>query len=486
MIGNSKYQHVAQLSNPANDAALVAETLKAAGFDTVDLRRDLKIADMRRALRDFADGARDADIAIVYYAGHGIEVGGINYVVPIDAALERDTDVLDEAISLDRILAAIEPAKRLQLVVLDACRNNPFAETMKRTIASRSIGRGLAKFEPESPNTLIAFAARAGSTAEDGDGKNSPFTTALAKEIARPGLDIRRAFGYVRDDVLKATGNRQEPFVYGSLGGDDLALVPVQTGTSGSPIDPDAAVRRDYELTSRLGSRDGWEVFLSRYSDGFYANLARAQLRKIIAADTARGESELASTQQGAVAKQQQVTSLSAPGDTSEQQKTGVDLPKTLQAELRRVGCFTGEVDGNWSETSRRALDLFDKYAGSQLDVRIASAGALDVVKSKTGRVCPLICERGYRPHGDTCAKIERVPRDANHEQRSPVSAEPKADLTGHGDLRGAAAVARAGAAWSAGTYKMCMGPGPRCYENAIRHMSPEAARTWCSRRPTC
>ena len=126
-----------------------------------------------------------------------------NYLVPVDAKLERDTDVYDEAFSLDRVLVAVAPAKQLRLVILDACRDNPFARTMKRSVASRSIGRGLARIEPASPNTLIAYSAKAGSTALDGDGKNSPFTLALARYLATPGLDVRKAFGFVRDDVLK-------------------------------------------------------------------------------------------------------------------------------------------------------------------------------------------------------------------------------------------------------------------------------------------
>src|SRR5712672_4184568 len=145
VLGNSAYQNVAPLTNPANDAAKMAATLKDAGFDVVDSRRDLPAAETRRALRDFADRARDADIAVVYYAGHGMEVDGTNYLIPVDAKLERDTDVYDEALSLDRVLVAIEPATRLRLVILDACRDNPFAKSMKRTLASRAIGQGLGK-----------------------------------------------------------------------------------------------------------------------------------------------------------------------------------------------------------------------------------------------------------------------------------------------------------------------------------------------------
>lgn len=247
IIGNSNYEKAARLSNPTNDAALIAETFRSAGFDNVELRRDLKVGDMRRALRDFMDRTREADVAVVYYAGHGIEVDGTNYLVPVDAVLERDVDIYDEALTLERILLSVEPARQLRLVILDACRDNPFTRVMKRTMASRAIGRGLAKVEPTSPNTLIAFAAKAGSTASDGDGKNSPFTAALVKHVTKPGLDLRRAFGYVRDDVLKSTGNRQEPYVYGSLGGDDVPLVPAKPMT-GPQADPDAPVRRAYEL----------------------------------------------------------------------------------------------------------------------------------------------------------------------------------------------------------------------------------------------
>ena len=170
VIGNSAYKNVNRLKNPANDAAAIVAVFKAARFDSVDLRQDLNVVEMRRALREFGNKTRDTDVAVIYYAGHGIELDGTNYLIPVDATLETDTDVYDETFALDRVLVAVEPAKQLRLVILDACRDNPFAKTMKRTIGSRAIGRGLAKVEPSSPNTMIAFAAKAGSTASDGDG----------------------------------------------------------------------------------------------------------------------------------------------------------------------------------------------------------------------------------------------------------------------------------------------------------------------------
>src|SRR4051812_2199210 len=257
VVGNSDYKNVTVLPNPVNDAAAIAQMFRKASFDVVESRRDLTNYELRRALRDFTEKARDADVAVIYYAGHGIEVDGNNYLIPVDAALERDTDAYDEAIGLDRILQAIEPAKQLRLVILDACRDNPFAKSMKRTVASRSLGRGLARVEPAGANTLIAFAAKGGSTAADGDSKNSPFTTALLKYLVQPGLELGKAFRLVRDDVMNTTGNRQEPFVYGSLGGNDVALVPAPA-VAPAAGNANADLRRDYELAERVGTKEAW------------------------------------------------------------------------------------------------------------------------------------------------------------------------------------------------------------------------------------
>jgi uncharacterized caspase-like protein len=485
VLGNSAYQNVPRLPNPVNDGAVIAATLKNAGFDVVDSRHDLPAAETRRALRDFADHARDADIAVVYYAGHGIEVDGTNYLIPVDAKLERDTDVYDEAFSLERVLLAIEPAKQLRLVILDACRDNPFAKVMKRTVASRAVGQGLAKVEPTSPNMLIAYSAKAGSTALDGDANNSPFTIALAKHLTTPGLDVRRAFGFVRDDVLKTTSYRQEPFVYGSLGGDDVPLVPAKD--TASPANPQADIRRDYELAQQIGNKAALNAFLAQYPDGFYADLARSQLAKIAAeearvaatekarlaeqerarlaaegaqksqqakadadakaAEQARIAAEKAkrvAQEQAAAAEQKRTASeppaaakvpenkvtenkvvannkatdqvTAGPPAAEKTQPTNVaalsagspqaDIAKSVQIELRRVGCLTSAVDGEWNAVSQRSLALFNRHARTKLDVKLASTDALDAIKLKPSRVCPLICEHGFKPDGDRCSKI--------------------------------------------------------------------------------
>jgi uncharacterized caspase-like protein len=220
VVGNSAYENVAALANPARDAALVAETLKLTGFSSVTLHTDLRKDALTAALRDFSRQAESADWAVVYYAGHGMEVGGVNYLIPVDAKIASDRDVGFEAVPLDQVLNAAERAKRLRLVILDACRDNPFANKMKRTmtLASRSVSRGLAAVEPDA-GTLVVYAAKDGEMALDGQGGNSPFATAFVSNMRKPGLEVRRLFDYVRDDVMDATSRAQKPFSYGSISG---------------------------------------------------------------------------------------------------------------------------------------------------------------------------------------------------------------------------------------------------------------------------
>jgi uncharacterized caspase-like protein len=411
---------------------------------------------------------------------------------------------------------AVEPAKQLRLIILDACRDNPFAKTMKRTVGSRAVGRGLAKVEPSSPNTMIAFAAKAGSTASDGDAANSPFATALVEHLTKPGLDLRKAFGFVRDDVLKATGNKQEPFVYGSLGGNDVSLVPVApvaAPVAAAPPPASTGAERAYEFALAVGTKALWDAFIANYPSGFYTELAKAQRNKAAAEearlaaterakaaeedkarlvaegaraaeqakanaqakaaeearlaaekkkaaeDTKVAEAERAKaaamakaeeaarlaaekkkaaegakaaeaerSKAAAAAKAEQATkpvdgaagadrpvgpvAALAPAeraldlDAKAGPPAAIEIPRLLQSELRRVGCNTGSVDDNWNAAAQKSLALFNKYAGMKLDVKVASLDALDAIKSKAARICPLICEHGFKADGERCTKI--------------------------------------------------------------------------------
>jgi Caspase domain len=352
IFGNSKYQHVPNLLNPASDAKAVKTLFEGAGFDVVQKQSDTGVNDMRRAVRDFTDQTRDADIAVIYYAGHGIEVNGVNYLVPVDATLRRDIDVEDETVSLDRLLQVLEPAKRLRLIILDACRDNPFTKSMTRTMASRSVGRGLARVEPTSSDTLIAFAAKAGSTAADGDGIHSPFTTALLKYLVTPGLDIRLAFGRVRDEVMKETSNKQEPFVYGSLGGNTVTLASLsKDDRTDVPVsgDPDAPAARDYEAATKVGSVEGWDSFLAKHPVGFYSDLARVQRAKIVAPPL-----PIATTKQKPAGKADGPSSQTKPKSTGD--ASGMTDRQMLSAMQSPIGsrswCAANRV---WLERTARA-----------------------------------------------------------------------------------------------------------------------------------
>jgi hypothetical protein len=283
VIGNSAYQHAPVLPNPAKDAKAIAAMFAKAGYDVVSAQYDVGNLDFKRAIRQFEDAAADADIAVVYYAGHGIEIHGTNYLVPVDAKLASDRDADDEAITLDRLAVSVDGARKLRVIILDACRDNPFGRNMKkeRTAELRGITAGLSAVEPTGTNTLIAYAARAGSQAEDGDGDHSPFALALINNLFVPGLDIRLAFGRVRDEVLKKTGNRQEPFVYGSLGAGTVALVPGPTEQPVVTTDDLQGVKGDYGLVEAIGTKGAWEVFLTQHPTGFYADLARQQIAKL-------------------------------------------------------------------------------------------------------------------------------------------------------------------------------------------------------------
>ena len=280
IVGNSTYQTVPQLPNPSRDASAVAKMFKDAGFDSVDIQLNVGNLEFKRSIRKFEALADHADIAVVYYAGHGLEIGGTNYLIPVDARLASDRDADDEAIPLERLVSSADGAKRLRLIILDACRDNPFISIMRRErkVASRAVVAGLGKVEPTSTDTLIAYAAKAGSTADDGDGDHSPFTTSLLKNLTVPGLDVRLAFGRVRDEVLKTTGNRQEPFVYGSLGGGNISLVPPPPVPRETPV---SDIKTDYELVEKVGTARAWQVFLATHPNGFYADLARAQIERL-------------------------------------------------------------------------------------------------------------------------------------------------------------------------------------------------------------
>jgi len=228
VVGISAYKNAPRLSNPVNDAHAIGDALRRLNFDVAELD-DVDFLNFQRGLREFGIRAQDADVAVVYYAGHGVQVDHENYLLPSDAKLERERDLLYEALPLSLILGEISQAHKIGIVLLDACRNNPFIERMSRSmsVAGRAIATslGLARVDNVPRNTMVVMATKADQVADDG-GEHSPFAAALLAHFQLPGLELSLFFRSVRDTVLRATSNRQEPYVFSSLGAEPFYFYP--------------------------------------------------------------------------------------------------------------------------------------------------------------------------------------------------------------------------------------------------------------------
>jgi uncharacterized caspase-like protein len=225
VIGNSAYSDVPYLWRPGRDARAIAIELERLGFDSVDLANDRTADAMQRKLFEFEKTASDADIAVIYFAGHGIEVDGTNYLLPTDAQNLSTATIQSQAVSLDTVLATLVGARKLKLVLLDACHDNPYVPKMRLAGRGRSVVRGLGRVEPSARQTAIAAAACEGAIAAGADHEHSPFTRALLRHLSEP-LDIRRVLGQVREDVIQQSKGQQEPFLNASLSGRPVVLAP--------------------------------------------------------------------------------------------------------------------------------------------------------------------------------------------------------------------------------------------------------------------
>jgi TPR repeat protein len=276
VLGNGAYHHTAKLANPANDARAVRAALQRLDFEVIG-KDNLDKAGMERELRAFRRAAAGASIAVVFYAGHAMQVAGQNYVLPVSANIETEQDLVYEAITAETFLNETSGATGLRVVILDACRDNPFRIKMAAAMGGRSvaIGRGLRPIDAPA-GTLIAYATRADDVAADGSGANSPFTTALLRHLETPGLDIRFLFGKVSDEVRRATGGKQEPAIYASLGGSGYFLRPEP------PAPPPPTAAPDYEMAfwdaiKNSSNAADYRAYLETYPNGRFASLARVR-----------------------------------------------------------------------------------------------------------------------------------------------------------------------------------------------------------------
>ena len=276
VIGNAAYLNTTRLNNPTKDSKDVAAALRRLDFDVTEYH-DVDFIGMRKAMKKFGRAARKADMAILYFAGHGMEVGGENWLIPVDADLLSDDEMEDEAIGLSYVMGKLRGASKLGLVILDACRNDPFSNKMTRTSGiTRSVNRGFARVEPEG-NILVAYAAREGTLAQDGDyGENSPYASALLQHIETPNLDVQFLFRRVRDSVKIASRGVQVPHTYGSLPGQRIFLKTKK-------IAPDnTAEIAFWNSIKNSEEKSVYDAYLATYKYGNFTKLALARIDLIV------------------------------------------------------------------------------------------------------------------------------------------------------------------------------------------------------------
>ena len=389
VIGNASYAHAPSLANPLNDATDMGAALERLGFAVTRMDNADQV-ELRRGLQQFSLAASASEMAVVFYAGHGIEVDKRNFLIPVDARLLSDAEVEFETVPLDLLSRAVDRAKGLRLIILDACRDNPFAVAMQRSGATRSIGRGLASVEP-SGETLVAYAAKEGTVAADGEGRNSPYTAALLTHLEEPGLEVGLMFRKVRDAVLASTGGRQEPFVYGSLSSEgaylaarpkpepapDPAPAPTVVKTEPRGDGPTQAELLFWESIKDSTHAADFEAYLEQFPGGTYEVLARNRLKRLTGKQEEKPVVQVAVTPD----EPKRVVSPEPPAPTPESIEAALGLDREerrrIQRGLASLGFDPGPADGLFGRSTRGAIGRWQSSRGQ------ASSGYLDAERAR-------------------------------------------------------------------------------------------------------
>jgi hypothetical protein len=371
VIGMQSYEAVTDLRNTVNDARALAGTLEGIGFD-VDVLMDATRDETLASLKDFAFRAETADIAVIYYAGHGVSVQGTTFLLPVDTRVQVANDIVGATITMDQMLEAVDGARRMSILILDSCRDNPFPDMIDlrdpEVVKGLTTGKGgLAEPSPDR-GTLVAFAARNGEVALDGAGDNSPFNVALRDNIVKPDLEISLLFRKVRDDVLAATSNLQEPATYGSLPGEPFYLTGDAVGISAEPGVEELSVawqkvvatnREQLELSAKSG--DSRSIVglalakLDRQSTDYNPTEALALLEQAVAAGDADAKYRLAKVLEGGLGVEPDpVRALTLYQDAAE-----AEIP----AAINDMGYFYFAGDLGLPKDRAKALELFRKAA---------------------------------------------------------------------------------------------------------------------------
>jgi peptidoglycan hydrolase-like protein with peptidoglycan-binding domain len=353
VIGVARYQNAPALANPANDARLVGPALKKLGFD-VQIVVDPTYETFKDALRDFGRRLDGARVALFYYAGHGLQAAGRNYLLPVNATLSRETDLRYEAFDVQAVLDEMDTPGRINLIFLDACRDNPFARSLASSMGGRSSvsSRGLAAIDTQSGGALIAFATAPGDVASDGD-TDSPFTTALVHHIATPGLDIRQMLTRVRADVQTATSGRQRPWVNESLDAD-FYFVPRPEPAAPAVPEPGVGNFASPEIVfwqSIVRSRDpaDFEAYIQQFPQGSFAALARLRLASLSQHPDPGGRA-------------------SPP---SEEPAWAETERRAVQTDLAALGHYRGPINGDLASGTRPAIRTWQSFEGEETTGRL-------------------------------------------------------------------------------------------------------------------
>ncbi|MGH6734859.1 MAG: caspase family protein [Methyloceanibacter sp.] len=404
VIGNSAYQHTAPLKNPSNDATDMAALLRRLGFEVID-GTDLSKRDMVARIRTFADKVRGADVGLFYYAGHGLQVEGRNFLAPVDARLSSDVDLDFEAVELDLVLKQLERSSRLSLVFLDACRDNPLASNLALASRSLSVGRGLAQIE-KAVGMMIAFATQPGNVALDGEGRNSPYTAALLRHISTQGSSINDVMIEVRKDVLEQTGGKQVPWENSSLTGQFFFKPgPAQAVAGGDKTAAEIAALREEIERLKAGQA-----------------LGETKDRQIAVEAAGAGADTKVAAIDGNAEPQPEAPSQSTPPPLPPE-RTEQELAADISAELKTLGCYDGTPSADWDTLSQDALQRFNTLSKLDLPLEAPQASTLDALKAWKGGPCPATKVVAPTPKPDV------APKAAPKKQAAPTP-QPKTKKT--------------------------------------------------------
>jgi len=370
VMGNSTYKHAVELPNPASDAEAMTDLLKTMGFEVV-LGTNLGREAMVDKLSEFARTSGGADVALFFYAGHGMQLSGKNLLIPVDADLKSELDAKVRTIEIDSVLQDTMADAKVKLVLLDACRDNPFATQIQAaTPKTRSVvvGSGLAEMRP-GEGTLIAFATGPGQVAIDGEARHSPFTRALLSHLAEPGLEIRHALTRVRAQVADETRKQQLPwentnltgFFYMANANADAAEGPAaQPGAIAVAGGVDARTTMELELWNNVkGSKsaDEYKAYIERYPNGTFSDLARSRIAGLnmpnaVAAGT------------GAAGADGEIKTAEANAASEDALGLDLDAWRTIQTRLTGLGFGTRGVNGQVGDGTRRAVSAWQSARG--------------------------------------------------------------------------------------------------------------------------